>query len=186
MYITCSPVSMDWADIQFWFGFLLFFSGLSLHRMGPAFKRSNFGKPTLLMASVLILLPSDTLSLTEENLLIVLKINLPWLILFTSGTYLVLYGSQIYWNNISSIKILGLTLLTVSWAYYFIFLDLYTFTDYLIILFNILGMIIGLIFIIWVIKLVESRTPKVAESLPLSEKEKKFIVSILQRNLEDS
>ena len=185
MYIACSPVCVDWADIQFWFGFLLLFSGLSIHRMGPAFKRSNFGKPTLLIASVLILLPSGTLSLTEENLLFVLKNNLPWLILFTSGAYLILYGSQIYWNNISSIKISGLALLTVSWAYYFIFLDLYPFANYLVILSNILGMIIGLIFIIWVITLVESRTPKVAESLPLSEKEKKFIISILQRNLED-
>jgi hypothetical protein len=45
-------------------------------------------------------------------------------------------------------------------------------------------MLITFIYLIWLIKFIESRTPKVEESLPLSESEKKYVTSILKRNLE--
>ena len=94
MYTTHSPVYMAWSDMQFWFGFLLFFCGLSLHRIGPAFKRNNFGKPLLLLGFVLIFLPSSQLSSIEDDLFIFMVDNLPWVFLSSSGIYFVLYGSD--------------------------------------------------------------------------------------------
>jgi len=183
MYTTHSPTCMDWADMQFWFGFLLLFCGLSLHRIGPAFRRSNFGKPIISLGLVLIFLPYGQLSPIEENLFDIMLDNLPWLILSIVGVYLVLYGSQIYWVNIGPIKILGILLIATSWIYYFKFIFNSQKEDFLLVMANLLGMIFGLIYLIWIIKLVESHTPKVAESLPLSESEKKYVTSILKRNL---
>lgn len=184
MYTTHSPVYMAWSDMQFWFGFLLFFCGLSLHRIGPAFKRHNFGKPLLLLGFVLIFLPSSQLSSIEDDLFIFMVDNLPWVFLSSSGIYFVLYGSQIYWENANSIKILGILLILSSWIYFFTFTSESFDEDLLLIIANLFGMLITFIYLIWLIKFIESRTPKVAESLPLSESEKKYVTSILKRNLE--
>lgn len=174
---------MDWSDIQFWFGFLILFCGISLHRIGPAFNRSSFGKPLLLLGFVLIFLPSSGLSSIEYDLFIFMVDNIPWIFLSSSGIYFVLYGSQIYWENINSIKILGLSLLFLSWIYFFVFIFKSFDADLSLIVANLFGMLIALIYLIWLIKFIESRTPKVAESLPLSESEKKYVTSILKRNL---
>ena len=183
MYTTHSPVCMDWSDIQFWFGFLILFCGLSLHRIGPAFKRSNFGKPLLLLGFVLIFLPSGDLSSIEYDLFNLMADNVPWIFLSLSGMYFVLYGSQIYWEDINYIKILGILLLLLSWVYFFAFISKSFDADLLLIFANLFGMLITLIYLIWLIKFIESRTPKVEESLPLSDSEKKYIRSILKRNL---
>jgi len=174
---------MDWSDIQFWFGLLIFFCALSLHRVGPAFKRSSLGKPLLLLGFVLIFLPSSELSSIEHDLFIFMVDNMPWIFLSLSGIYFVLYGSQIYWENINSLKILGIVLVFLSWVYFFVFISKSFDTDLSLIIANLFGMLIALIYLIWLIKFIESRTPKVAESLPLSESEKKYVKSILKRNL---
>ena len=169
--------------MQFWFGFLVLFCGLSLHRIGPAFKRSNFGKPLILLGFVLIFLPYSELSSIEYDLFIFMADNLPWLFLSSSGTYFVLYGSQIYWENINSVKILGILLLLLSWVYFIAFIFKSFDADLSLIIANLFGMLLAIIYLIWLIKFIESRTPKVAESLPLSDSEKKYVTSILKRNL---
>jgi hypothetical protein len=109
--------------------------------------------------------------------------NIPWIFLSLSGMYFVLYGSQIYWEDVNSIKILGILLLLLSWVYFFVFISKSFDADLSLIFANLFGMIIALIYLIWLIKFIESRTPKVEESMPLSDSEKKYIRSILKRNL---
>jgi hypothetical protein len=174
---------MVWPDIQFWLGFLIFFCGLSLHRIGPAFKRSNSGKPLILLGFILTFLPSGQLSSIENDFYIFMLNNLPWIFLSSSGIYFILFGSQIYWENIKSIKILGLLLILSSWIYFFTFIFGTFDADLFLIFANIIGMLFAFFYIIWAIKYIESRTPNAAESLPLSESEKKYVTSILIRNL---
>ena len=139
-----------------------------------------------MLGFVLICLPSSQFASIEGDLSIFMVDNLPWIFLSSSGIYFVLYGSQIYWENINPIKILGILLILSSWIYFFTFTSESFDEDLSLIIANLFGMLIALIYLIWLIKFIEARTPKVAESLPLSESEKKYITSILKRNLEGS
>jgi len=174
---------MELADAQLWFGFLLVFSGFSIHRMGPAFRRSRFGKPMMLLGLVSSLFHSGKLSDMENKLLDNLILNLPWMVLALLGSSLVLYGAPIYWKKIFSTNSMGLITIFISWIIYVNFTLLSHDVMMFSLFFTLLGMFLALLFIIWIIKIIESRTPKALESEPLTESEEKFIISILKRHV---
>ncbi len=183
MYIIPTPVYMELADLQLWFGLFILFSGFFVYRMGPSFRRSIFGKPMILMGFVLTLIPLQDLSASENLLHTEMMLNFPWIVLAFIGILLSLFGAPVYWKRNLNANIFGLLLISISWIIYFYSVFSININDIINSLFNLLGMFFALISIAYIIKIIESRTPKVQQSEPLTKNEKKFITSILKRNM---
>ncbi len=182
MYVTPSAIYMQLPDLQFWFGIFLFFAGISLHRIGPSFKRNMFGIPIFLIGFLLFLIPSGDLSTIEKELYSIAIVNIPWILTMFLGLSLSLYGAPIFWKRKLNINIFGILVLSLSWILYF-YTAFSTNLKIINILANLFGMFIAFLILILIIKSIESNTPKVKESEPLDENEKKFIISIIKRNI---
>jgi hypothetical protein len=174
---------MELADLQLWFGLLMLFSGFIVYRMGPSFRRSIFGKPMIVMGVVLTLIHFEDLSTSENLLHAEMMLNSPWIVLAFIGILMSLFGAPVYWKRNLNANIFGVLLISISWIIYFYSVFSFNINDALNSLFNLLGMFFALISIAYMIKIIESKTPKVQQSEPLTKNEKKFITSILKRNM---
>ena len=157
--------------------------GFCFHRMGPAFERSRFGPPLMLLGiACLILLPGE-LEYHEERLFHSFFDLLPWAPMFFLGTILTLRACSNYGISNPYLLSLGWVLIAMSW-YIFIhssnFLSSYTILGGL---WASLGIFSGfLVFGVGVV-VAERITGLDFESDPLTEKESSLVKIILERRL---
>lgn len=135
------------------------------------------------MGFVLTLIPLENLSASENLLHSEMMLNFPWIVLAYIGMMISLFGAPVYWKRNLNANIIGLLIISISWIIYFYSVFSININHILNSLSNSLGMFFALISIAYLIKIVESKTPKVQQSEPLTKNEKKFITSILKRNM---
>lgn len=157
--------------------------GFCLHRMGPAFERSRFGPPLMLLGiTCLILLPGE-LEYHEERLIQSFFDLLPWASIFFLGAILALRASSNYGISNPYLLSLGWALIAISW-YIFIHssnpLSLYTIIEGL---WASLGIFSGFLAFGFGVAVAERITGLDFESDPLSEKESSLVRIILERRL---
>ena len=156
-----------------------------MHRTGPAFKSHPAGTPVALLGLALILLHSDPAE--PESLLVeTTTAIMPWIICAAIGINLVLLGAPIYSNARTLPLLAGWAGIIAAW-----YLILETLRDLTLIeILSWLGSILGAILAIAVfalsVKYTESKTPVEPESTPLTEKERKYVQSVISRHLEAS
>ena len=156
-----------------------------MHRTGPAFKRHPAGTPVALLGLALILLhsaPAQPESLIEETSTDIK----PWIICAAIRFNLVHLGAPIYSNARTLPLLAGWAGIIAAW-----YLILETLRDLTLIeILSWLGSILGAILAIAVfalsVKYTESKTPVEPESTPLTEKERKYVQSVISRHLEAS
>lgn len=156
-----------------------------MHRTGPAFKRHPAGTPVALLGLALILLHSEPAE--PESLLVETTTDImPWIICAAIGINIVLSGAPIYSNARTLPLLAGWAGIIAAW-----YLILETLRDLTLIeILSWLGSILGAILAIAVfalsVKYTESKTPVEPESKPLTEKERKYVQSVISRHLEAS
>ena len=156
-----------------------------MHRTGPAFKRHPAGTPVALLGLALILLHSEPAE--PESLLVEPTTDImPWIICAAIGINIVLSGAPIYSNARTLPLLAGWAGIIAAW-----YLILETLRDLTLIeILSWLGSILGAILAIAVfalsVKYTESKTPVEPESKPLTEKERKYVQSVISRHLEAS
>ena len=157
--------------------------GFCFHRMGPAFERSRFGPPLMLLGiSCLILLP-EGLEYPEDKLMQSFFDLLLWVPMFFLGAILALRSSSNYGISNPHLLSFGWVLIVMSW-YVFIHSSNHP-SAYNILggLWATLGIFSGfLVFGIGVV-VAERITGLDFESEPLSEKESSLVKIILERRL---
>ena len=173
------------AAAQVWAGFCLFGIGFAMHRTGPAFKRHPAGAPIVLLGLAIMLLHSEPPS--PESLLVQAATDaVPWIVSAAIGINLVLSGAPIYSNRKPLILLVGLAFILAAWYFMLGILPELTLTEILSWLASILGALLAIAVFAQSVRYTESKTPAAPESTPLSEKERKYVQSVLKRHLEAS
>tara|TARA_B100000214_G_scaffold14569_2_gene10027 strand:+ start:10425 stop:11006 length:582 start_codon:yes stop_codon:yes gene_type:complete len=180
-------------------GWALILAAISLNRMGPAFKRSKFSSPILLLGLSIILLiqgPGDnTGSCLEEfctletyldfqNFIISSSI---WISLALLGIMLIIYGSEWYSKSNPIALIFAWLLIFYSW-WTVINIDFYheilEQPNYLFnYFFFALGILISLFILIGVVRWTEINTPRDPIIDEMDEREKRIVTEIIRRNI---
>jgi len=156
-----------------------------MHRTGPAFKRHPAGTPVVLLGLALILLHSEPAE--PESLLVETTTDIaPWIICAAIGINLVLLGAPIYSNARPLPLLAGWAGITAAWYLILETLPDLTLIEILSWLGSILGAILAIAVFALSVKYTESKTPVEPESTPLSEKERKYVQSVISRHLEAS
>ena len=171
-----------WAA-QMWLGLSVAVIGISMHRTGPAFRRHSFGAPVALLGLAVMLFRVEEPPQPESGVVAAAMGAAMWLLPALAGSALVLIGAPLYWRTRPAPLLTGWALIVVAWFQYYSTLSL-TLLDALRWVSALLGVILALAVFMLCVRTAERMTPREPETEELSEKERKYVESILRRHLE--
>ena len=174
------------AAAQVWIGFCLVAIGFAMHRTGPAFRRHPAGAPVVLLGLALMLLHSEQPPNPEALLMHTILDAGPWFAATTIGTFLILSGAPTYSDSKPLPLLAGWASMFTAWYLMLAILPELTLTETLSWLSSILGTGLAIAVFVLSIRFTERRTPIEPETSPLTEKERKYVQSVLRRHLEAS
>ena len=175
---------MPLAAAQIWAGFCLVAIGFAMHRTGPAFRRHPLGVPVAVLGLALMLLHAEQPAEPESLLMQATLDAGPWLVLAALGTISVLTGAPTYSNSKPLPLLVGWGLLFAAWYMMFAQLPDFTLTELLSWVSSTLGVASAAAVFAMSVRITERRTPTEPETTPLTEKERKYVESVLRRHLE--
>ncbi len=185
-------------------GFTLLIAALSLWRMGPAFKRSQFAGPVAFLGlTMMIFLPKQPLyfepdfyrcehfTLCNNDGREAFQYILTWTLIpiFAAfiGCYSIIQGSNYYGNKRTPRLLFGWVALAVSWWAIWQrewFLAAYTQFDVLLLMVStLIGIALTIILFFYVIRFTERRTKKDPPIEPLDAREQRLVTEMIRRNL---
>tara|TARA_B100000029_G_scaffold308885_1_gene301510 strand:- start:15278 stop:15814 length:537 start_codon:yes stop_codon:yes gene_type:complete len=174
------------AAVQFWAGFSLVVVGFAMHRTGPAFKRHPAGVPVAVLGLALMLLHAEQ-PVEPELLLIETLLGMgPWLVASAAGVFLVLSGAPTYSKTKPLPLLSGWALMFTAWYLMLASLPELSVSEVLSWLGTITGAALAIAVFALSIRFTERRTLAEPETTPLTDKERKFVESVLRRHLEVS
>ena len=179
-------MNVSLAAAQVWIGLCLAAIGFAIHRTGPAFKRHPAGAPVALLGLALILLHSEQPPAPESLLMQTILDAGPWFATAVIGTFLVLSGAPTYSGPKPLLLMAGWSSILVSWYMMLAILPELNLTRVLSWLSSILGIILAISVFALSVRFTERRTPVEPETPPLTDKERKYVQSVLRRHLEAS
>ena len=166
-----------------WSSLVLLAIGLSLHRMGPSFRRSRFGFPlSLIGVASFILLPEklDDAEIEVYNSIIEL---IKWCTPFVLGVILVLRSSSTYGEPSSSGLLLGWLIIVTSWIIVYLELASVSSVDVIEASSSLMGILLGIVLVYIGASLSERSVGLESYSDPLSQEEGELVRTILRRRL---
>jgi len=168
---------------QVWVGFCLAGIGFAMHRTGPAFKRHPAGIPIALLGLALLLLHSEPPE--PESLLVQATIDaVPWIVAAVIGSNLVLSGAPTYSDSKPLLLLVGWATMLAAWYFMLEIIPDLSLIEILSWLSSILGAALAIVVFAQSVRYTEGKTPVEPETKPLSEKERKYVQSVLRRHLE--
>ena len=171
-----------WAA-QVWLGLAVATIGISMHRMGPAFRRHPFGAPVALLGVALMLFQVEEPPQPELGVVAAAVVAAMWLLPALVGLGLVLIGAPLYWRTRPAPLLAGWVLIAVAWYQYYSTMSVVP-MDALRWVSALLGVLLALAVFVLCVRTAERMTPQEPETEALSEKEKKYVESVLRRHLE--
>ena len=174
------------AAVQVWGGFCLAAIGFAMHRTGPAFRRHPVGAPVAVLGLALILLHTKQPPEPELLLMETAMDAGPWLASAVLGTTLVLSGAPTYSDRKPLPLFVGWVFVFSAWYLMLAIIPKLTMVEILSWVSSILGTVLAITVFALSVRFTERRTPTEPETEPLSEKERKYIGSVLRRHLEAS
>ena len=177
---------MSIAAAQVWAGFCLAAIGFAMHRSGPAFRRHPAGSPVALLGLTLMLFHSEKPPEPESLLMQAVIDAGPWFIAAVIGTFLVLSGAPTYSEQKPLPLLAGWASILAAWHFILAILPDLSLPELLSWLSSILGASLAIAIFALSVRFTESKTPVEPETTPLTEKEKKYVQSVLRRHLEVS
>ena len=157
--------------------------GVSMHRMGPSFKRANFGFPILGLGLLFPLIPSLEFPAPESEIIDSLVSSFPWLFCATVGTMMILRGSPNYGDSNSLVITFGWISIGASCILAIPILSELDSSQAIEGISAIFGFAVGILPFIAGILLSERGSSIDGESAPLSEEEEKLVQTILVRRI---
>jgi len=171
-----------WAA-QVWLGLSVAVIGISMHRTGPAFRRHPFGAPVALLGLAVMLFRIEEPPQPESGVVAAAIGAAMWLLPALTGSALVLLGAPLYWKTRPAPLLAGWALIAVAWYQYYSAMDLVP-LDALRWVSALLGVLLTLAVFMLCVRTAERTTPQEPETERLSEKERKYVESVLRRHLE--
>lgn len=171
-----------WAA-QVWLGLSVAVIGISMHRTGPAFRRHPFGAPVALLGLAVMLFRIEEPPQPESGVVAAAIGAAMWLLPALTGSALVLLGAPLYWKTRPAPLLAGWALIAVAWYQYYSAMDLAP-LDALRWVSALLGVLLTLAIFMLCVRTAERTTPQEPETERLSEKERKYVESVLRRHLE--
>ena len=173
-----------WAA-QVWLGMAITVIGIGMHRTGPAFRRHPFGIPLALLGLAVMLFRVEKPPHPESEVVAATMDAAMWLLPALAGSTLVLIGAPLYWRTRLLPLLVGWALIVVAWYQYYSVMSV-ALSDALRGVSTLLGVTLALAVFALCVRTAERMTPQEPETEPLSEKEKKYVESVLRRHLEVS
>jgi len=171
--------------LQWWIGLILIVSGFSMGRMGPAFGRAKIGYPLAFFGLGLVFFsPEESLLSNEKIASETIRQTLYWAVPGMFGCFVVAKGAPIYNVTRPATLTAGWAIMLFSW---YVLLTNYDIVGHDVILsvVTIAGLIAVFFLHVFSIRIVEG-LPRSDETIPpLSEVEKTYVVSVLNRHLDD-
>jgi len=171
-----------WAA-QVWLGMAIAVIGISMHRTGPAFRRHPFGAPVALLGLAVMLFRVEEPPQPESEVVVAAIDAAMWLLPALIGSALVLRGAPLYWRTRLLPLLAGWVLIVVAWYQYYSTMSV-ALSDPLRWVSALLGVILALAVFALCVRTAERMTPQEPETEALSEKERKYVESVLRRHLE--
>ena len=171
-----------WAA-QVWLGMAIAVIGIGMHRTGPAFRRHPFGAPMALLGLAVMLFRVEEPPQPESEVVAAAIGVAMWLLPALIGSALVLMGAPLYWRTRLLPLLAGWTLIVVAWYQYYSTTSVIL-SDTLGWASALLGVILAFTVFALCVRTAERMTPQEPETEGLSEKEKKYVESVLRRHLE--
>ncbi len=160
--------------------------GFSMHRTGPAFKRHPAGAPVAVLGLALMLLHAEQLAEPELLLIETILEMGPWLVASAAGVSLVLSGAPTYSKAKPLPLLSGWALMFAAWYLMLASLPELSVSEVLSWLGTIIGTVLAIAVFALSIRFTERRTLSEPETTPLTDKERKYVESVLRRHLEVS
>ena len=170
-----------WA-LQVWLGFALCTIGIGMHRTGPAFSRHRFGVPVAMLGLALMLVHTHEPPEPEVGLVLSMVDSL-WVAPAVFGFALVLMGAPLYWKARPAALLAGWPLVAVAWYIAYPSIAGTSLTDFLTALIALLGVALALVVFALCVRTAERMAPPEDETEPLTEREKRYVESVLKRHL---
>ena len=171
-----------WAA-QVWLGLSVAVIGISMHRTGPAFRRHPFGVPVALLGLAVMLFRIEEPPQPESGVVAAAIGAAMWLLPALVGSAFVLRGAPLYWKTRPAPLLAGWALIAVAWYQYYSTMNL-VLSDALRWVSTLLGVLLTLAVFMLCVRTAERMTPQEPETVGLSEKERKYVESVLRRHLE--
>ncbi len=171
-----------WAA-QVWLGLAVAVIGISMHRTGPAFKRHPFGAPVALLGVALMLFRVEEPPQPELGVVAAAVVAAMWLLPALVGSGFVLIGAPLYWRARPAPLLVGWVLIAVAWYQYYSVMSVVP-MDALRWVSALLGVLLALAVFVLCVRTAERMTPQEPETEGLTEKERKYVESVLRRHLE--
>ena len=168
--------------LQVWLGFALCVIGIAMHRTGPAFSRHRFGAPVALLGLALMLGHTHEPPEPEAGLVLSMIDSL-WVVPAVFGFALVLMGAPLYWKARPAPLLAGWLLVSVAWYAAYPSIAGTSLTDFLQALTALPGVALALAVFALGVRTAERMAPSEAETEPLTEREQRYVESVLKRHL---
>jgi hypothetical protein len=171
-----------WAA-QVWLGMAIAVIGISMHRTGPAFRRHPFGAPMVLLGLAVMLFRVEEPPHPESEVVAAAVDVAMWLLPALIGSALVLRGAPLYWRTRLLPLLAGWVLIVVAWYQYYSTMSV-VLSDTLRWVCALVGAILAFTMFALCVRTAERMTPQEPETEGLSERERKYVESVLRRHLE--
>lgn len=171
-----------WAT-QVWLGLSVAVIGISMHRTGPAFRRHPFGAPVALLGFAVMLFRVEEPPQPESGVVTATIDAAMWLLPALAGSALVLIGAPLYWRTRPAPLLAGWALIAVAWYQYYSTMSV-ELLDAIGWVSALLGVLMALAVFMMCVRTAERTTPQEPETEGLSEKERKYVESVLKKHLE--
>ena len=157
--------------------------GISMHRTGPAFRRHPFGAPMVLLGLAVMLFRVEEPPKPESEVVAAAVDVAMWLLPALTGSALVLRGAPLYWRTRLLPLLAGWVLIVVAWYQYYSTMSV-VLSDTLRWVCALVGAILAFTMFALCVRTAERMTPQEPETEGLSERERKYVESVLRRHLE--
>jgi len=157
--------------------------GISMHRTGPAFRRHPFGAPMVLLGLAVMLFRVEEPPQPESEVVAAAVDVAMWLLPALIGSALVLRGAPLYWRTRLLPLLAGWVLIVVAWYQYYSTMSV-VLSDTLRWVCALVGAILAFTMFALCVRTAERMTPQEPETEGLSERERKYVESVLRRHLE--
>tara|TARA_B100001146_G_scaffold51807_1_gene45196 strand:+ start:115 stop:654 length:540 start_codon:yes stop_codon:yes gene_type:complete len=171
-----------WAA-QVWLGMAIAVIGFGMHRTGPAFRRHPFGAPVALLGLAVMLFRVEEPPQPESEVVVAAIDAAMWLLPALIGSAFVLMGAPLYWRTRLLPLLAGWALIVVAWCQYYSTMSV-VLSDTLRWVTALLGVVLAFTVFALCVRTAERMTPQEPETEGLSEKERKYVESVLRRHLE--